>query len=179
MGTCPWPEGCTVVRNHEAASRCRVNIKRTSRLLLRTNFTVSTVPAHWPFSVCDHVGGEWVGEIPHTCDKGKRYYPAAANEKEGRHKPAWEAPRYLKLQRNGRTHQSPPFSSAENLKSCDRDTLADFCRLCFPQWLYKHGEKLTLEKERLWVHSELPRKKKGSVMTSFNGSISWATLLHS
>lgn len=52
-------------------------------------------------------------------------------------KPAWAAPPHMKSSGDCRVHHSPSFSSTENHKFCNRGTLDDFYKMCFPQCSHK------------------------------------------
>lgn len=80
------------------------------------------------------------------------------------------------MQGNGRVHQIPSISYAENLKSCDRGMLFDFCNVCFLQCLHKHGEANFRNGMIASAFQNCPKKKK--LNGTSDGSIPYSALLH-
>lgn len=131
----PCPEECTVMEYHKVAAHCRVTARLVqlsqykqystklvfllaiyqllSGLLLSVRRTNKKCPVHmWPR-----------GRVSHLLPP-----PTAAQLTGKMQEPVQGVPCHVKLRSSCRVCQSPSFSSAENLKSCNRGTLADFLK---------------------------------------------------
>lgn len=68
--------------------------------------------------------------------------------------------------------------SMENLKSCNRSTLDDSCKVHFPQCSHKHGEADFRNGMTTSALQNCPRKEKGLLISPLDGDMSYFVLLH-
>lgn len=135
MHTCCCLGECTDTEDSRIAWQCLI---RTT-----TSVAAQTLPTWQPtnhiqfFTMCKENEGE-KARIHITNEKGTSHYQRQRKWKM--HEPARGVPCYVKLQCNGTVGQSLLSSSMENLKSCNKGILIDFCNMCFPQCWRKCGK---------------------------------------
>lgn len=153
MRTCCCSGEHTVIEDHTVAARCQAPAHLVQYKLY--NVCIGSLLTAFILSSCGRTSER---SPAHKWQRGMVPCCPSATSREGRCVSEQERP-HTTYSCNMTAVSVKTHSSAKNLESWGRGSLADFCKVCFLQCLHKRG-KAHLETEPAQAYWQIPEKER-------------------